>query len=154
MTTSANICQLINCCIVLALIFVNAFLLTSYLLYCCSSRQIREELTDQMIEAKCHQCEDVYVKITHALLTSCFGASPRRFGRKPVFFFTMVLQSVTALIQAASVSWVMFCVLNCLKGLGQVSSYSTSLILGERGSTHTSVGLKRVPTSLSTAALS
>ncbi|XP_036940942.1 solute carrier family 22 member 5-like [Acanthopagrus latus] len=58
------------------------------------------------------------------------GPFSDRFGRKPVFFFTMVLQSVTALIQAASVSWVMFCVLNCLKGLGQVSSYSTSLILG------------------------
>uniref|UniRef100_A0A671WWK3 Major facilitator superfamily (MFS) profile domain-containing protein n=1 Tax=Sparus aurata TaxID=8175 RepID=A0A671WWK3_SPAAU len=58
------------------------------------------------------------------------GPISDRFGRKPVFFITMVLQSVTALIQAASVSWVMFCVLNCLKGLGQVSSYGTSLILG------------------------
>ncbi|XP_073348149.1 organic cation/carnitine transporter 2-like [Pagrus major] len=58
------------------------------------------------------------------------GPFSDRFGRKPVFFFTMILQSVTALIQAASVSWVMFCVLNCLKGLGQVSNYGTSLILG------------------------
>uniref|UniRef100_A0A3B4ZCR2 Solute carrier family 22 member 5-like n=1 Tax=Stegastes partitus TaxID=144197 RepID=A0A3B4ZCR2_9TELE len=53
-----------------------------------------------------------------------------RFGRKPVFFFTMVLQTVTALIQAASVSWVMFCILNCLRGLGQISNYITSLVLG------------------------
>ncbi|XP_073347791.1 organic cation/carnitine transporter 2-like [Pagrus major] len=58
------------------------------------------------------------------------GPFSDRFGRKPVFFFTMILQSVTALIQAASFSWVMFCVLNCLKGLGQVSNYGTSLILG------------------------
>lgn len=107
-----------------------------------------------MIEAKHYQCEDMCLKITHGLLTSCFCASPCRFGRKPVFFFTMVLQSVTALIQAASVSWVMFCVLNCLKGLGQVSNYGTSLILGETGSTCTSIGLKRVPTSISIPASS
>ncbi|XP_020489728.2 organic cation/carnitine transporter 2-like [Labrus bergylta] len=53
-----------------------------------------------------------------------------RFGRKPVFFFTMVLQTVTALIQATSVSWVMFCILNCLRGLSQISNYVTSLVLG------------------------
>ncbi|GAA6234857.1 solute carrier family 22 member 4-like isoform X1 [Lates japonicus] len=53
-----------------------------------------------------------------------------RFGRKPVFYFTMVLQTVTALIQATSVSWVMFCILNCLRGLGQISNYIASLVLG------------------------
>ncbi|XP_029309229.1 solute carrier family 22 member 21-like [Cottoperca gobio] len=53
-----------------------------------------------------------------------------RFGRKPVFFFTMAIQTVTPLIQATSVSWVMFCILNCLRGLGQISNYITSLILG------------------------
>uniref|UniRef100_A0A3Q0SEB2 Major facilitator superfamily (MFS) profile domain-containing protein n=1 Tax=Amphilophus citrinellus TaxID=61819 RepID=A0A3Q0SEB2_AMPCI len=53
-----------------------------------------------------------------------------RFGRKPVLFFTMVLQTVTALIQATSVTWVMFSILNCLRGLGQISSLIASLILG------------------------
>uniref|UniRef100_A0A3Q3WNA3 Major facilitator superfamily (MFS) profile domain-containing protein n=1 Tax=Mola mola TaxID=94237 RepID=A0A3Q3WNA3_MOLML len=53
-----------------------------------------------------------------------------RFGRKPVFFLTFVLQAVTALIQAASISWLMFCVLNCLRGLGQISSYMLSLTIG------------------------
>ncbi|XP_033507203.1 organic cation/carnitine transporter 2-like [Epinephelus lanceolatus] len=53
-----------------------------------------------------------------------------RFGRKPVFFATMALQTVTPLIQASSVSWVMFCVLNCLRGVGQISNYITSLVLG------------------------
>ncbi|XP_018532450.1 dual specificity mitogen-activated protein kinase kinase 2b isoform X1 [Lates calcarifer] len=53
-----------------------------------------------------------------------------QFGRKPVFYFTMVLQTVTALIQATSVSWVMFCILNCLRGLGQISNYIASLVLG------------------------
>lgn len=55
-----------------------------------------------------------------------------RLGRKPVFLFTIVLQGVTALVQACSVSWLMFCILNCLRGLGHMSNYSTSLILGER----------------------
>uniref|UniRef100_A0A3Q1EH92 Solute carrier family 22 member 5-like n=1 Tax=Acanthochromis polyacanthus TaxID=80966 RepID=A0A3Q1EH92_9TELE len=58
------------------------------------------------------------------------GQLSDRFGRRPVFFCTMALQTVTALIQAASVNWVMFCVLNCLRGLGQISNYITSLILG------------------------
>uniref|UniRef100_A0A3B4XC16 Solute carrier family 22 member 5-like n=1 Tax=Seriola lalandi dorsalis TaxID=1841481 RepID=A0A3B4XC16_SERLL len=53
-----------------------------------------------------------------------------RFGRKPVFFFTMVLQTVATLIQATSVSWVMFSILNCLRGLGQISNYIVSLVLG------------------------
>ncbi|XP_060939603.1 organic cation/carnitine transporter 2-like [Limanda limanda] len=53
-----------------------------------------------------------------------------RFGRKPVFFFTLVFTPVTALIQATSVSWVMFCICNCLKGIGTISNYITSLILG------------------------
>lgn len=55
-----------------------------------------------------------------------------RLGRKPVLGFTLVLQGVTALVQAGSVSWLMFCILNLLRGLGQISSYSASLILGER----------------------
>ncbi|CAB1429886.1 unnamed protein product [Pleuronectes platessa] len=53
-----------------------------------------------------------------------------RFGRKPVFFFTLVFTPVTALIQATSFSWVMFCFFNCLKGVGMISNYLTSLILG------------------------
>ncbi|KAK1878487.1 Solute carrier family 22 member 4 [Dissostichus eleginoides] len=53
-----------------------------------------------------------------------------RFGRKPVFFFTLALQTFTPLIQATSVSWLMFCILNFLRGLGQISNYIASLILG------------------------
>ncbi|XP_042354313.1 solute carrier family 22 member 21-like [Plectropomus leopardus] len=65
------------------------------------------------------------------LIGSCVcGQLSDRFGRKLVFFFTMALQTVTTLIQATSVSWVMFCVINCLRGLGQISNYITSLVLG------------------------
>ncbi|KAJ4937075.1 hypothetical protein JOQ06_001659 [Pogonophryne albipinna] len=53
-----------------------------------------------------------------------------RFGRKPVFFFTLALQTFTPLIQATSVSWLMFCILNFLRGLGQISNYIASFILG------------------------
>ncbi|XP_041805058.1 solute carrier family 22 member 5-like isoform X2 [Chelmon rostratus] len=53
-----------------------------------------------------------------------------RFGRKIVFFLTMVLQAATALVQATSVSWVMFCILNFLRGIGQISNYMGSLVLG------------------------
>ncbi|XP_061549279.1 organic cation/carnitine transporter 2-like isoform X1 [Phycodurus eques] len=58
------------------------------------------------------------------------GQLSDRFGRKRVLFFTIALQSVTTLIQATSVNWVMFCALNCLRGVGQVSTYISSLILG------------------------
>ncbi|XP_070830884.1 organic cation/carnitine transporter 2-like [Chaetodon trifascialis] len=53
-----------------------------------------------------------------------------RFGRKTVFFLTMILQAVITLVQAASVSWVMFCVFNFLRGIGQISNYMASLVLG------------------------
>ncbi|XP_068605064.1 solute carrier family 22 member 21-like [Brachionichthys hirsutus] len=53
-----------------------------------------------------------------------------RFGRKPVFFSTMLSQAIFPLIQAASVSWVMFCVFNFLRGFGQVALYIVSLVLG------------------------
>ncbi|XP_029687418.1 solute carrier family 22 member 5-like [Takifugu rubripes] len=56
--------------------------------------------------------------------------SAERFGRKPVFFFTIALQGVIALVQASSVNWLMFCILNCLRGLGQISSYASALALG------------------------
>ncbi|XP_059199726.1 organic cation/carnitine transporter 2-like [Centropristis striata] len=75
------------------------------------------------------------------LSTSCFfvgvligsffsGPLSDRFGRKPVLFIAMAIQTVSPLIQATSVSWVMFCILNCVRGLGQISSYIASLVLG------------------------
>ncbi|XP_071755709.2 solute carrier family 22 member 4-like isoform X1 [Centroberyx gerrardi] len=58
------------------------------------------------------------------------GQLSDRFGRKPVFFWSLALQTVFALIQATSVSWVMFCIFNCLRGIGQISNFITSLVLG------------------------
>lgn len=56
-----------------------------------------------------------------------------RFGRKPVLFTGLVLHGLIALVQAISVNWIMFCILNWLKGLSQ--TYSMSLILGKRNTT-------------------
>uniref|UniRef100_A0A667WFP9 Major facilitator superfamily (MFS) profile domain-containing protein n=1 Tax=Myripristis murdjan TaxID=586833 RepID=A0A667WFP9_9TELE len=57
------------------------------------------------------------------------GQLSDRFGRKPVFFWAMAIMTISALIQAASVSWVMFCVINCVRGVAQISNYITSLVL-------------------------
>ncbi|XP_029687388.1 solute carrier family 22 member 5-like [Takifugu rubripes] len=51
-----------------------------------------------------------------------------RFGRRPVLFTCLVIHGATALVQAISVSWIMFCILNWLKGVSQ--TYSVSIILG------------------------
>lgn len=56
-----------------------------------------------------------------------------RFGRKKVFFLTTVLHAVTALLQAASVNWIMFAILNLLRGCSQ--NYSVSHILGKANGT-------------------
>ncbi|KAF3858401.1 hypothetical protein F7725_011602 [Dissostichus mawsoni] len=44
-----------------------------------------------------------------------------RFGRKPVFFFTLALQTFTPLIQATSVSWLITCVFSNLNAMLQCS---------------------------------
>ncbi|TWW72647.1 Solute carrier family 22 member 4 [Takifugu flavidus] len=51
-----------------------------------------------------------------------------RFGRRPVLFTCLVIHGATALVQAISVNWIMFCILNWLKGVSQI--YSVSIILG------------------------
>ncbi|KAM6948332.1 LOW QUALITY PROTEIN: solute carrier family 22 member 4-like [Aplochiton taeniatus] len=58
------------------------------------------------------------------------GQLSDRFGRKPVFFSTMALQTVITLGQTSSSNWVMFCILNCLRGVGQIANYIASLVLG------------------------
>lgn len=46
-----------------------------------------------------------------------------------MLFIFLVLHGVTALVQAISVNWIMFCILNWLKGVSQ--TYSVTIILGE-----------------------
>ncbi|XP_034539083.1 solute carrier family 22 member 5-like isoform X2 [Notolabrus celidotus] len=58
------------------------------------------------------------------------GQLSDRFGRKPVFFATLVVQTVFAFVQIFSSSWAVFCVLLFVVGLGQISNYVSSFVLG------------------------
>ncbi|KAM6983311.1 organic cation/carnitine transporter 2-like isoform 2-T2 [Tautogolabrus adspersus] len=51
------------------------------------------------------------------------GQLADRFGRKPVLFATMAIQTVFTFIQVFSVSWTMFTILLFLNGLGQMSNF-------------------------------
>ncbi|KAM3865961.1 solute carrier family 22 member 4-like [Diretmus argenteus] len=66
------------------------------------------------------------------ILMGSFTSGPLsdRFGRKPMFFGTIATMTVISLIQITSISWGMFCILNCLKGVSQMSNYIASLVLG------------------------
>ncbi|CAJ1063488.1 solute carrier family 22 member 4-like isoform X1 [Xyrichtys novacula] len=58
------------------------------------------------------------------------GQLSDRFGRKPILFATMAVQTVFTFIQIFSVSWTMFTVLLFFNGLGQMSNYIGALVLG------------------------
>lgn len=53
-----------------------------------------------------------------------------RFGRKPVLFGSMVLMTITILLQVFSTSWTMFTILFFISGVGRVSSYISAFVLG------------------------
>ncbi|KAL0994543.1 hypothetical protein UPYG_G00123770 [Umbra pygmaea] len=52
------------------------------------------------------------------------------FGRKPVLFGTMAVQTFFTFLQVFSQSWEMFSVLFFLVGLGQISNYVAAFVLG------------------------
>uniref|UniRef100_A0A4W3J879 Solute carrier family 22 member 4-like n=1 Tax=Callorhinchus milii TaxID=7868 RepID=A0A4W3J879_CALMI len=54
-----------------------------------------------------------------------------RYGRKIVLFGGIAIQTILSLSQAAVQSWEMFCVLCFLIGVGDVSNYTTSFVLGK-----------------------
>uniref|UniRef100_A0A4W3J7S9 Solute carrier family 22 member 5-like n=1 Tax=Callorhinchus milii TaxID=7868 RepID=A0A4W3J7S9_CALMI len=58
------------------------------------------------------------------------GQLSDRYGRKNILFASMGVQAVFSLIQVASQSWEMFCVLFFLIGLGQISNYVAAFVLG------------------------
>ncbi|MBN3301761.1 S22A5 protein, partial [Amia calva] len=53
-----------------------------------------------------------------------------RYGRKPIFFATMAMQTIFGLLQVASNSWELFCVLGFFFGMGQISNYVAAFVLG------------------------
>ncbi|XP_048459941.1 solute carrier family 22 member 5-like [Rhincodon typus] len=66
------------------------------------------------------------------VLTGSFisGQLSDRFGRKLVMFGTMAVQTVFSMLQAFSPNWEIFCVLNFLVGLGQISNLVAAYVLG------------------------
>ncbi|KAL6098314.1 slc22a5 [Pungitius sinensis] len=58
------------------------------------------------------------------------GLLSDRFGRKPVFFATMAIQTLFIFVQIFSNSWVVFVVLLFISGLGQISNYISAFVLG------------------------
>uniref|UniRef100_A0A3B5LI38 Major facilitator superfamily (MFS) profile domain-containing protein n=1 Tax=Xiphophorus couchianus TaxID=32473 RepID=A0A3B5LI38_9TELE len=58
------------------------------------------------------------------------GQLSDRFGRKIVMFATIALQAVSRFIQVFSPSWMVFCALYFIMGMGQVSNYIVAFVLG------------------------
>lgn len=68
---------------------------------------------------------------TGVLLGSFFsGQLSDKFGRKPVLFATMAVQTVFTFIQVFSTSWIIFIVILFINGLGQISNFVAALVLG------------------------
>ncbi|XP_041048802.1 solute carrier family 22 member 5-like [Carcharodon carcharias] len=60
----------------------------------------------------------------------CCGQLSDRFGRKNVLFGTMAVQTGFSMIQTFSPNWEIFCLLNFLVGLGQISNWVSAFVLG------------------------
>ncbi|XP_062909312.1 organic cation/carnitine transporter 2-like [Mobula hypostoma] len=58
------------------------------------------------------------------------GQLSDRFGRKLVLFGTMAVQCIFSIAQVFAPSWEIFCLLNFLIGLGQISNYVAAFVLG------------------------
>ncbi|XP_066572983.1 organic cation/carnitine transporter 2 isoform X2 [Amia ocellicauda] len=58
------------------------------------------------------------------------GQLSDRFGRKPILFVTMAVQTVFTFIQVFSPSWEVFCIIFFIVGLGQISNYVAAFVLG------------------------
>lgn len=67
----------------------------------------------------------INLNLFHHLTSHC------RFGRKPVLFVTMAVQTVFTFAQIFSPSWAVFCVLLFISGLGQISNYVSAFVLGK-----------------------
>ncbi|XP_048087268.1 solute carrier family 22 member 5-like isoform X1 [Alosa alosa] len=60
----------------------------------------------------------------------CSGIISDRYGRKHTFLVTMVLQTLSSLLQSTSNSYEMFCVLYFVAGMAYVSNYCAAFVLG------------------------
>ncbi|XP_053187371.1 organic cation/carnitine transporter 2-like [Scomber japonicus] len=58
------------------------------------------------------------------------GQLSDRFGRKPVFFATMAVQTIFSFVQVFSPSWTVFSIFLFFSGLGQIANYIAAFVLG------------------------
>ncbi|KAF1378330.1 hypothetical protein PFLUV_G00189420 [Perca fluviatilis] len=58
------------------------------------------------------------------------GQLSDRFGRKPVFFATLAVQTLFSFVTIFSPSWTVFFILFFTSGLGQFSNYVSAIVLG------------------------
>ncbi|XP_038564889.1 solute carrier family 22 member 5-like isoform X1 [Micropterus salmoides] len=58
------------------------------------------------------------------------GQLSDRFGRKPVLFLTMAVQTMFTFAEIFSPSWTVFAILFFINGLGQCSNYVSAFVLG------------------------
>uniref|UniRef100_UPI0037E8A2DA organic cation/carnitine transporter 2-like isoform X1 n=1 Tax=Semicossyphus pulcher TaxID=241346 RepID=UPI0037E8A2DA len=76
------------------------------------------------------------------------GQLSDRYGRKIVLFVTIALQTMATFLQVFSQTWVMFCAIHFIVGLGAISNYVSAFVLG------TEILGPRVRTIFSTAGVS
>ncbi|XP_055082362.1 solute carrier family 22 member 4-like [Periophthalmus magnuspinnatus] len=69
-----------------------------------------------------------YAGVTVGSLFS--GELSDKFGRKPILFATMAVQTIFTFIQVFANSWILFTVLLFFNGLGQMSNFVAALVLG------------------------
>uniref|UniRef100_A0A8C6TW84 Major facilitator superfamily (MFS) profile domain-containing protein n=1 Tax=Neogobius melanostomus TaxID=47308 RepID=A0A8C6TW84_9GOBI len=70
----------------------------------------------------------LYAGITCGSLLT--GELSDKYGRKPILFATMAVQTIFTLIQVFANSWILFTILLFFNGLGQMSNYVAALVLG------------------------
>lgn len=68
----------------------------------------------------------MWLFLVHAV--SCW--SQHRYGRKPVFFVTMAVQTVFTAVLIFSPSWIVFTILFFISGMGQMANYVAAFVLG------------------------
>uniref|UniRef100_A0A8C6SV28 Major facilitator superfamily (MFS) profile domain-containing protein n=1 Tax=Neogobius melanostomus TaxID=47308 RepID=A0A8C6SV28_9GOBI len=58
------------------------------------------------------------------------GELSDKYGRKPILFATMAIQTIFTFIQVFANSWILFTILLFFNGLGQMSNFVAALVLG------------------------
>lgn len=85
--------------------------------------------TIQIFRCNSHNCIGSTTLFMHVYLL-IYLCSLSRYGRKPVLFAALALQTVFTFAQVFSGSWIMFLIILFINGLGQMSNFVAALVLG------------------------